>query len=110
MNTRTSFLLPARVWTALFLAAPLAIVAVYSVLTRGDYGGVDHPWTAENYLRLFDPLYLAILWRSVWIAALATALCALLGFPLALFIARAGKRKNLYLQLVLLPFWTSFLV
>src|SRR5205823_10094395 len=93
-----------------FLAAPLAIVAAYSVLTRGDYGGVDHPWTAENYLRLFDPLYLAILWRSLWIAALATALCALLGFPLALFISRAGKRKNFYLQLVLLPFWTSFLV
>ena len=58
----------------------------YSFLTRGDYGGVEQPWTLENFTRLADPLYLAILWRSVWIAALATALCALLGFPLALFI------------------------
>ena len=107
---RKLFLLPARLWMALFFAAPFAIVCAYSFLTRGDYGGVEQPWTLENLPRLADPLYLAILWRSVWIAALATALCALLGFPLALFISRAGKRKNLYLQLVLLPFWTSFLV
>jgi spermidine/putrescine transport system permease protein len=110
MKIRNAFLLPARVWMALFFAAPLAIVCAYSFLTRGDYGGVEQPWTLENFTRLADPLYLAILWRSVWIAGLATALCILMGFPLALFISRAGKRKSLYLQLVLLPFWTSFLV
>jgi ABC-type spermidine/putrescine transport system, permease component I len=43
-------------------------------------------------------------------AAAATAGCMILGFPLALFISRAGRRKNLYLQLVILPFWTSFLI
>jgi spermidine/putrescine transport system permease protein len=107
---RKFFLLPARLWMGLFFAAPFAIVCGYSFLTRGDYGGVERPWTLESFSRLADPLYLAILWRSVWIAAVSTALCALLGFPLALFISRAGKRKNLYLQLVLLPFWTSFLV
>jgi spermidine/putrescine transport system permease protein len=110
VKLRNAFLLPARVWMALFFAAPLAIVCAYSFLTRGDYGGVEQPWTLDNFTRLADPLYLAILWRSVWIAGLATALCILLGFPLALFISRAGKRKSLYLQLVLLPFWTSFLV
>jgi len=110
MRVRTAFLLPARVWMALFFAAPLAIVCAYSFLTRGDYGGVERPATLESFTRLADPLYLAILWRSVWIAGLATALCVAAGFPLALFISRAGKRRSLYLQLVLLPFWTSFLV
>lgn|SRR5665213_1267839 len=110
MKIRSAFLLPARVWMAIFFAAPLAIVCGYSFLTRGDYGGVERPWNFENFTRLADPLYLAILWRSVWIAGLATALCAAMGFPLALFISRAGKRRSLYLQLVLLPFWTSFLV
>lgn len=110
MKLRSWFLLPARVWITLFFAAPLAIVCAYSFLTRGDYGGVEYPWTIESYARLADPLYLAILWRSLWIAGLSTALCVAMGFPLALFISRAGKRKNLYLQLVLLPFWTSFLV
>jgi spermidine/putrescine transport system permease protein len=110
MKLRSLFLLPARVWMAMFFAAPLAIVCAYSLLTRGDYGGVERPWTLESFTRLTDPLYLGILWRSVWISVLSTALCVLLGFPLALFIARAGRRRNLYLQLVLLPFWTSFLV
>ena len=110
MKLRSWFLLPARVWMALFFAAPLAIIGAYSFLTRGDYGGVEYPWTIESYARLADPLYLAILWRSLWIAGLSTAICVAMGFPLALFISRAGKRKNLYLQLVLLPFWTSFLV
>lgn len=110
MNLRSLSLLPARMVAAVFFAAPLAIICGYSFLTRGDYGGVEQPWSFGNYLRLFDPLYLSILWRSVWIASAATTLCALLGFPLALFIARAGRWKNLYLQLVLLPFWTSFLV
>ncbi|HEX4277403.1 MAG TPA: ABC transporter permease [Bryobacteraceae bacterium] len=110
MNLRARFLLPTRLWMALFFAVPLAIVCGYSFLTRGDYGGVELPWTFENFTRLADPIYLKILWRSVWIALVATALCALPGFPLALFISRAGHRKNLYLQLVLLPFWTSFLV
>jgi spermidine/putrescine transport system permease protein len=110
MSLRRWLLLPARVWMALFFAAPLGIICAYSFLTRGDYGGVEQPWTLESFTRFADPLYLEILFRSVWIAALATALCALLGFPLALFIAQSGRRKNLYLQLVLLPFWTSFLI
>ena len=110
MSIRGVFLLPARLWMGLFFAAPLVIVCGYSFLTRGEYGGVEQPWTTENFTRLADSLYLAILWRSVWIASLATALCACFGFPLALFISLAGRRKNLYLQLVLLPFWTSFLV
>ena len=110
MKLRFWFLLPARAWLAALLAAPLGIVCVYSVLTRGAYGGVGLPWTAENYTRFFDPLYGAILLRSLLMAAAATALCLLLGFPLALFISRARKRRALWLFLVILPFWTSFLV
>src|SRR5204862_3467171 len=82
----------------------------YSFLTRGVYGGIEPPWTLENYQRLFDPLYLSILLRSFVMALGATALCLVFAFPAALFIARAPRRKNLYLQLVMLPFWTSFLV
>jgi spermidine/putrescine transport system permease protein len=79
-------------------------------MSRGAYGGVTPPGTLENYTRLFDPLYGVILLRSFWIAGISTALCVLLGFPLALFIAQSGPRKNLYLSLVILPFWTSFLI
>jgi len=110
MRLRTWFLLPSWLWMAALFGVPLAIVLAYSFLTRGVYGGVEGPWTAESYRRLFDPLYLGILLRSFLMALEATALCLVFAFPAALFISRAGKWKNLYLQLVILPFWTSFLV
>lgn len=110
MKLRRWFLLPARATQLLFFAVPMAIVVIMSLLTRGDYGGAEQPWNTESYGRLLDPLYVAILWRSVWMAAAATVLCLLLGFPLALYISRAQKHRGLLLQLVILPFWTSFLI
>jgi spermidine/putrescine transport system permease protein len=110
MKLRTWFLLPGWLTMAVLFGAPFAIVLAYSFLTRGVYGGIQPPWTAESYRRLFDPLYLAILRRSFAMALAATALCLVLAFPAALFISRAPRHKNLYLQLVMLPFWTSFLV
>ena len=91
---RRLFLAPTWVLLLLTLAAPLAIVCLYSLMTRGAYGGVERPFTFENYTRFWDPLYGAILWRSCWISAVATALCLALAFPLALFIARSGAKKK----------------
>jgi len=110
MKLRSWFLLPTRIWMLAFFAAPFAIVLAYSLLTRGVYGGVEQPWTLEGYQRLIDPLYLKIVLRSFVMALAATVICVLLAFPAALFISQSPKRKNFYLQLVMLPFWTSFLV
>jgi len=110
MKLRTVFLAPGAIVMLGLFFLPLLIVLAYSFLSRGAYGGVTLPWTAESYSRIFDPLYLTILWRSVWIAAVSTALCLVLAFPLALYIARAGVHKTLLLNLVMLPFWTSFLI
>jgi spermidine/putrescine transport system permease protein len=110
VKLRSWFLLPAWLWMVLLFLAPFSIVLAYSFLTRGAYGGVGSPGTLENYQRLLDPLYLTILLRSFAMALAATLLCLLFAFPAALFIVRAPRHKNLYLQLVMLPFWTSFLV
>lgn len=108
---RTIFLAPSAVFTVVLFLIPMTIIVAYSFLTRGVYGGVTSDWTLENYQRLFDPLYGVILWRSLVMSVTATLLCLLIAFPLALFIARAEKKwKNIYLYLVILPFWTSFLV
>ncbi|HEY3937020.1 MAG TPA: ABC transporter permease [Bryobacteraceae bacterium] len=109
-SLRALFLAPTAAVMILLFFVPLAIVLAYSLLTRGPYGGVLRPWTIENYLRVFDPLYGEILWRSTWIAAVATLLCLLLAFPLAFYIARSRRHKILLLNLVMLPFWTSFLI
>jgi spermidine/putrescine transport system permease protein len=107
---RFLFVSPTAAVVVVLFFVPLLIVCAYSFLTRGPYGGVMQPWTTESYQRVFDPLYALILWRSVWLSAVATGLCLVLGFPLALYIARSGTRKTLLLNLVMLPFWTSFLI
>ena len=107
---RLLFLTPAAGVVGVLFVAPLGVVLFYSFLSRGVYGGVELPFTPGNFLRLIDPLYLRILWRSFLMAGAATVGCLVLGFPLALFISRTGARKSLYLHLVMLPFWTCFLV
>jgi spermidine/putrescine transport system permease protein len=110
MRLRSIFLAPAVFVVIALFFVPLLITFAYSFLTRGPYGGVFTPWTFENYQRALDPLYLVILLRSVWLAAVSTLFCLILAFPLALYIARAERHKTLLLNLVMLPFWTSFLI
>lgn len=107
---RAIALAPGAIVIVVLFLVPLAIICAYSLLTRGAYFGLGPPWTADNYRRVLDPLYGIVFARSFALAAVSTIICFVLGFPLALFIARSGRRRNLYLNLVILPFWTSFLV
>ena len=68
---RAWFLAPTWTVVVTLFLGPLAIILGYSFLTRGVYGGITSPWTAESYQRLIDPIYLAILWRSFWVAQLS---------------------------------------
>lgn len=101
---------PGTGWLVAFFVVPLSAMLVYSFLRRGAYGGVEWTFTLENYRRLFDPLYWGIFRRSLAFAFATTALCLALGYPMAYAIARSGRWKHLLLFLVILPFWTSFLV
>jgi spermidine/putrescine transport system permease protein len=106
----TALLFPAAGWLAIFFAIPLGIMATYAFRPRHLLGGVYPGWTTVHVLRLLDPLYLAILGRSVVISLVATVLALLVSYPIAVVIARATKWRALLLFLVVLPFWTSFLV
>ena len=104
-------LFPVIFWLVCFFLIPLMSVFAYSFIERGTYGGVRWNFTLENYQRLFDGLYLGILWRSVSTAIVATALCLLLGYPFAYYLARyQPKWRNVLLLLVVIPFWTNFLI
>src|SRR5438045_9483185 len=92
---RILFVAPTALLTLATMAVPLAIVAVYSLMTRGAYGGIERPFSIENYVRLWDPLYAIIFLRSFWIAALSTVLCLVIGFQLALFLAGSGEPMHL---------------
>ena len=91
---------------------PQALMFVASLGRRSVYGGVVHDWSLANYGRALEPLYLRILARSVTLALLTTAACLLVAYPVAFWLGlRAPERwRSLLLVLVILPFWTSFLV
>ncbi len=118
---RFVLLFPIVFWLVCFFLLPLLSVFTYSFLERGTYGGVRWNFTLVNYLRLigldptdgrlFDGLYLGILWRSVSTALVCTAVCLLLGYPFAYYLARyRPKHRNILLLLVVVPFWTNFLI
>ncbi|HET8624674.1 MAG TPA: ABC transporter permease [Gemmatimonadales bacterium] len=97
-------------WLVVFFVAPLALIAAFSVMPRGPYGGVEPGLTLEAYQRFLVPIYLTTLGRTVVLSLACTALCLLLGFPVAYAISRSGRWKTLLLVLVVLPLWSSFLV
>jgi spermidine/putrescine transport system permease protein len=102
---------PSLFWLVVFFAVPLIIVFVYSFLKRGPYGQIVWEFNLQNYVRFFDPLYLRIFARSFRIAAITTVVCFLLGYPMAYWIAtRPPRWRNTLLLLLMIPFWTNFLV
>jgi spermidine/putrescine transport system permease protein len=106
-----AFLLPGAMWLLAFFLVPLALVWTLSFGERAGPIDILITWTLENYARALDPLYLGLFWKSMWIAALATALTLVVGLPVALAVSFAPPRaKPLLLMLVILPFWTNLLI
>ncbi len=103
--------IPGLAWLGLFFVLPLLIVLASSFLTRGEGGRVVLPLTLTNYERVVD-VYWIVIRRSLWIAFLTTVVSLLVGYPMALFIRtrRTELGKQFALFLVILPFWTNFLV
>lgn len=115
--------LPPLTYLLIFFAVPSLIMLFASFRYAGEYGGLA-PWyyyeegrlsvdlTLENWQRLFETdIYLMLFLKSIGYALLTSLLCILLGYPLALMIARSPKRRrDLLLLLVILPFWSNFLV
>jgi len=102
-------LLPASLWYLLLLVAPIIIVIVFSFGESGPTGGYAGGLTSANYADLaknVDPFL-----TSLRLSIVGTILCVLVGLPLAYYIAtRAGRRKSLFIVLLVIPFWTSFLI
>lgn len=126
LTRRTGWALayPAAFWLAIFFVAPMIVVFIVSLGERSRLGAVIYPpFSLDNlgiyfndYVRFFsrvggDYIYLRIFWRSVWIAVFNTAICLVLGYPFAYWIARQPMRyRSVLIFLVMIPFWTNFLV
>jgi putrescine transport system permease protein len=125
LGGRSAVIAPPMLWLALFFLVPLAVVSKISLseavsarppylplLVFSDDGSLQLTLHLSNYLFLFeDPLYIAAYLNSVKIAGISTIIALLIGYPMAYFIARSpGRLRNILLMLVILPFWSSFLL
>ena len=117
-------LLPTWIVIGILMVLPVALMAVYSFLTKEFRGGVEWDFTLAAYDQFFvtrglfgdEPpqiewTYISIFWRSIWQAGLATLLCLLIGFPTAWFIAtRPAATRGLWLFLITIPYWVNLLI
>ncbi len=104
--------LPGIGWLALFFLVPLAIIFIVSLGTKDQFGAVhfDH-LTLEHYATALSPGFLPTVWNSFRYAGLTTVFSIAIGYPIAYWISRyGGRNKTLLLILVMLPFWTSYLI
>ncbi len=123
-RARLPLLLPTWAVIGVFLALPVLLMAVYSFLTKEFRGGVEWTFTLAAYDQFFvtrglfgdEPAqiewtYISIFWRSIWQAGVATALCLLIGFPTAWFIAtRPENTRPVWLFLITIPYWVNLLI
>jgi spermidine/putrescine transport system permease protein len=103
--------LPSLFWLSLFFIVPTLFVFSVALKPANPYGGIAPGWTWANIRSLANPIYLAVAWRTVWISVLSTFICIILAVPISYYLARvSAKWKNVFLMLIIVPFWTNFLI
>jgi len=104
-------LLPPAFWLVIFFIVPLIIVLIYSFSYKEIYGGVSPGFTLEHYQAISGSMYLKIFARSFGYALLTTLATLMIAFPVAYYMAFASARtKMMIMLLIMIPFWTNFLV
>ena len=102
---------PQGAWLAAFFFVPLAAIFILSFSEKTGVVGHQLTFAPDNYLRVLQPIYLGVFWKSLVVAAAATAVCLAVGYPVALAIAFAPQKwKTPLLIAVTLPFWINVLV
>ena len=103
--------LPGTFWLVVFFLIPLGIIWFMSFGEKAGLIDINITGTLANYVRTTEAVYLQIFWKSIWISALATALCLLMAYPIAFGICFAPQRwRPLMLLLIILPFWINLLI
>ena len=100
---------PMAAWFSLFFLAPIVIIIIYSFLKKGLYGGVEPVFSMDAYRYLGDRIFLSITLRTIVTSIAATVITILIAMPCGYFMAKS-KNQNLLLLLIIIPFWTNFLI
>jgi spermidine/putrescine transport system permease protein len=100
---------PAGAWLTIFFVVPLLVIVVYSFLEKGMYGGVEPHFSLEAYKSLANSVFLRVTLNTFVISFITTIFAILIALPCGYYMARSNH-KTLLLMLVIIPFWTNFLI
>ncbi|HAC27858.1 MAG TPA: spermidine/putrescine ABC transporter permease, partial [Marinobacter hydrocarbonoclasticus] len=108
---RTAVLVLVWGWLLFLVLTPNLLVVGASVMTRDPGSFISLPLTLDAYRQLLNPLYLEVFLHSLYMAAMTTLVCLLIGYPFAWALSKVGKRNQvLLIFLLIVPFWTNSLV
>lgn len=103
--------LPSLTWLLLFFLLPTLLVFAYAFRSSDSYGDIGAEWTLETIKQLVDPSYYTLIFRTIWLSFATTAICLFLALPVGYQLAQMNpKTRKLLLLLLIVPFWTSFLI
>ena len=100
---------PMGIWFTVFFLAPIIIIVIYSFLRQGLYGGVEWEFSLQAYRSLTNPAFLTVTFRTLIVSIIATVITMLIALPCGYYMARS-KYQTLLLLLIIVPFWTNFLI
>ncbi len=115
MNRKKAFqiivTLPVVVYSLLLILIPIVYVLFLSFLKSDSFGGIEYQFTLENYLMIFDIIYIKILLKSFIIGLLTTFICICISYPFSIFLMdKSETKRNLLIKLVMIPFLTNSLI
>jgi spermidine/putrescine transport system permease protein len=102
---------PTMVWLLVFFLVPTIIAITIAFRPSNLYGNIESSWTIQNFRMLMSPMYFGVIWRTIWISFLSAVLCLLFSIPVGYYMARLSEKwRKIMLLLVIVPFWTNFLI
>lgn len=100
---------PITLWLTIFFLIPMGIVLVYSFLKKGLYGGIEFKLSFDAFNIFLNPMFIKIVLKTILVSLGVTFITLVIAVPTAYFIVRS-KYKKLYIYLIIIPFWTNFLI
>ncbi|MFI3205721.1 MAG: ABC transporter permease [Clostridia bacterium] len=106
-----AWVIPLYIFTIIFVFAPLVYMIVLSFMSLGEGRDINAEFTLENYINIFNPIYLETFWESIKLAFISTFFVGIIGYPMGYFMSRlSDKWKNITMMMIMIPFWTSSLI
>jgi spermidine/putrescine transport system permease protein len=110
MRVFANLVKPYIVWMSLFIVIPMLLIILYAFTTHGN-SVMAFQFTLDNFGKFFDPVFIKVMLKSIQVALVTTAVCILIGYPIAYVIANVNDRwQTLLMLLVTIPMWINMLV